>query len=399
MVCGWPCRSEIFGSCAPARAANVRRTTRNPPRRSNAATLRRVASASGNRLLFHLAALIVLVAGLRLAASLLEPLLLAFFLAIVSFPLVRVLVSWRVPRSLAVVLVLVLDIAAVVGLGLILADVLDQFQARLPAYQLRTKAMFDAAMTELNRRGAGLDAARLNALIEPASVMSFAGTLLQSVMNVIGQLFLVLLLAAFVMLEAAGFGDKLRTIVPDAEEEMARFERAAHEVQKYLGVKTLSNLVAALVVGGLSQLFGLDFPMLWAVVAFLLNFIPTLGSILASAPPIALALVMHGPGTAALYAALYTALNVLIGNVLEPRVMGRALGLSPLVVLLSMLFWGWLWGPVGALLSVPLTMSAKIALAHTTDLAWVAVLLGRAPTRTVARATTPAPPAPPTTPA
>jgi predicted PurR-regulated permease PerM len=340
----------------------------------------------------------VLVAGLRLAAALVEPLLLAFFLSVVSYPLVRLLISWHVPRGLSVVLVLVLDVAVVVGFGLLLADVLDHFQARLPAYEIKTQAMFDATITELNRRGAGLDAGRVAALVEPASVVAFAGSLLQSVMNVIGQLFLVLLLAAFLMLEASGFGDKLRKIDSNAEEEMTRFEGAAHEVQKYLGVKTLSNLVAGLVVGGLSHVFHLDFPVLWAVVAFLLNYIPTLGSILASLPPIALALVMHGPGSAALYAALYTALNVLIGNVLEPRVMGKALGLSPLVVLLSMFFWGWLWGPVGALLSVPLTMSAKIALAHTTDLAWVSVLLGRAPAGAELRAPDAPPPVTPPTP-
>lgn len=351
-----------------------------------------MASANGNRLLLHLAALVVLVAGLRFAAALLEPLLLAVFLAVVSYPLVRVLVSWRVPRGLAVLLVLVLDVAAVVGLGLLVADVLDDFQTRLPTYQLRTKAMIDTLIVELNAHGADLDARRIAVLMAPGNMMSFAGSLLQSVMGLVGELFLVLLVGAFVLLEASVFGDKLRLILPDADEEMGRLERAAREVQKYLGVKTISNLFAALVVGGLSYVFEVDFPVLWAVLAFLLNFIPTIGSVIASGPPILLALVMHGPATAALYAAFYIGLNVLIGNVLEPRVMGRALGLSPLVVLLSMIFWGWLWGPVGALLSVPLTMSTKIVLAHTTDNEWVGVLLGRAPSRGALRASLAPPP-------
>ena len=345
--------------------------------------------ANGNRLLVHLAALVVLVAGLRFAAALVEPLLLAFFLAVVSYPLVRVLVGWRVPRGLAVVIVLVLDVAVVVGFGLIIGDVLDDFQARLPAYQMRTKEMLDVTIAELNMRGAGLDARRISSTIEPGYVMSFAGTLLESVMNVVGKLFLVLLVAAFVLLEASVFGDKLRLILPDADEELVNIERAAREVQKYLGVKTLSNLLTAVVVGALSHLFDLDFPILWAVLAFLLNFIPSIGSVIASGPPIVLALVMHGAGPAALYAALYIGSNLLIGNVLEPRVMGRALGLSPLVVLLSMIFWGWLWGPVGALLSVPLTMSTRIVLAYTASLGWVGVLIGSAPTRTAVLASTP----------
>lgn len=339
-----------------------------------------MATAQGNRVLQHLAALFVVFAGLRLAAGLVEPLLLALFLAVVSYPIVRVLVAGRVPRGLAVLLVLVLDVAVVVGVGVLVADVLAEFQERLPAYEERIRAIVDEALAWLHARGARVDARRIVALVEPGHVMSLAGVVLQSVMNVVGRLFLVLLVAAFVLLEASVFGDKLRVILPDADEELPRIERAAYDIQKYLGVKTLSNLLTALLVGLISALFALDFPLLWAALAFTLNFIPSLGSVLASVPPIVLALVLHGPGEAAAYAAVYTALNLLVGNVLEPRILGRALGLSPLVVLLSMIFWGWLWGPVGALLSVPLTMSAKIALAHTTDLAWLDTLLGPAPT-------------------
>lgn len=338
-----------------------------------------MATAQGHRVLQQLAALFVVFAGLRLAADLVEPLLLALFLAVISYPIVRGLVAWRVPRALAVVLVLILDVAVVVGAGALIADILGDFQLRLPAYEQRLRLLLDELLAWLRAHGARIDAARVASLIEPGHVVAFAGRLLQSAMNVIGQLFLVLLVAAFLLLEAAVFGDKLRQILPDADEELSRLERAAIEIQKYLGVKTLSNVLTALLVGAISALFALDFPLLWAALAFTLNFVPSLGSILASLPPIAVALVLRGPAHAVAYAATYTALNLLVGNVLEPRILGRTLGLSPLVVLLSMIFWGWMWGPVGALLSVPLTMSAKIALAHTTDLAWLDTLLGPAP--------------------
>ncbi len=338
-----------------------------------------MATAQGHRVLQQLAALFVVFAGLRLAADLVEPLLLALFLAVISYPIVRALMAWRVPRALAVVLVLVLDVAVVVGAGALVADVVAEFQLRLPSYEARLHVVIDELLAWLRVHGVHVDARRVASLVEPGHVVSLAGTVLQSAMNVIGQLFLVLLVAAFLLLEAAVFGDKLRLILPDADDELPRLERAAIEIQKYLGVKTLSNLLTALLVGAISALFALDFPLLWAALAFTLNFIPSLGSILASLPPVALALVLHGPAHATAYALTYTALNLLVGNVLEPRVLGRTLGLSPLVVLLSMVFWGWMWGPVGALLSVPLTMSAKIALAHTTDLAWLDTLLGPAP--------------------
>lgn len=347
-----------------------------------------MATAQGHRVLQQLAALFVVFAGLRLAADLVEPLLLALFLAVISYPIVRVLMAWRVPRALAVVLVLVFDVAVVVGVGALVAEVVADFQLRLPTYEARLRVVVDELLTWLRTHGLRMDARRVTSLVEPGHVVSLAGVVLQSAMNVIGQLFLVLLVAAFLLLEAAVFGDKLRLILPDADEELPRLERAAIEIQKYLGVKTLSNLLTALLVGTISALFELDFPLLWAALAFTLNFVPNLGSILASVPPVAVALVLRGPAHAAAYAATYTALNLLVGNVLEPRILGRALGLSPLVVLLSMVFWGWMWGPIGALLSVPLTMSAKIALAHTTDLAWLDTLLGPAPATRAAPADT-----------
>ena len=138
------------------------------------------------------------------------------------------------------------------------------------------------------------------------------------------------------------------------------------------------------VVGVAMAIVGIDFPVLWGVLAFLLNYVPNLGSILAAIPPVLLALVQFGVGRAIAVVAVFAAVNVLLGNLLEPRLMGRRLGLSTLVVFLSLIFWGWVWGPVGMLLSVPLTMIVKIMLENTPDLRWVAVLLGDRPPRETA---------------
>ena len=123
-------------------------------------------------------------------------------------------------------------------------------------------------------------------------------------------------------------------------------------------------------------LLGVDYPILWSLLAFLLNYVPNIGSIIAAVPAVLLALVQLGPGSALWAAAGYLATNVVFGNILEPRFMGRGVGLSPLVVFLSLIFWGWVLGPVGMFLSVPLTITAKIALAASDDTRWAAVLLG-----------------------
>jgi len=126
---------------------------------------------------------------------------------------------------------------------------------------------------------------------------------------------------------------------------------------------------------------GLDFVVVLGMIAFALNFISTIGSILASVPAILLALMLHGERSALVVALGYFGINTVMGNIMEPYIMGRQLGLSTLVVVLSLVFWGWLWGPVRALLSVPLTVVTKITLQNVPDLSWISVLLDKDPPR------------------
>ena len=166
-------------------------------------------------------------------------------------------------------------------------------------------------------------------------------------------------------------------MVPNDRRRMTKIVR---EVQEYLGIKTLMSLTTGLLIGVLAWVAGLDFPILLGLIGFVLNYIPTVGSILAAVPALLLSVVQFGSlGNFILVAVGYGAINMVFGNILEPNLMGRRLGLSTLVVILSLLFWAWVWGPVGALLAVPLTMVVKIMLENTEDLRWVAILLDKSP--------------------
>jgi predicted PurR-regulated permease PerM len=160
---------------------------------------------------------------------------------------------------------------------------------------------------------------------------------------------------------------------------MGQFERMTQQVQKYLVIKTAISATVGTLVGLWVAAFGLDFPLLWGLLAFLFNFIPNLGSIFAAIPAVLLAIVQFGPGRAAVIAVGYVVINIVLGNFMEPTLMGRRLGLSTLVVFVSLVFWGWVWGPVGMLFSVPLTMVIKIALENTEEFRWVAVMLDANP--------------------
>ena len=142
-----------------------------------------------------------------------------------------------------------------------------------------------------------------------------------------------------------------------------------------MGLKTLFSLATGVCVWILLSIIGVDFAGTWGLLAFFLNFIPAIGSIIAAIPAIIWALVQLGLPSALLTSLAYLVVNIIIGNLLEPRFMGHKLGLSPLVVILSMIFWGWVLGPVGMVLSVPLTMIGKIALATSEDTRWIALML------------------------
>ena len=148
------------------------------------------------------------------------------------------------------------------------------------------------------------------------------------------------------------------------------------ELRRYMALKTAMCLLTAALIAVWLALLGIAYPILWGVLAFFFNFIPNIGSLIAAIPPILLGLVQHGPATAAITAGGCLAINGIIGSVVEPRIMGRGLGLSTLVVFLSLLFWGWVFGPAGMLLSVPLTMIVKILLESAEETRWFAVLLG-----------------------
>ena len=194
--------------------------------------------------------------------------------------------------------------------------------------------------------------------------------------SAVSNILLVVLVTLFILFEADEFPNKFRQAFGEQPEGIRRFRDFSADIQTYLEVKTLLSAFTGLLIGLGLWFLGVDFALLLGVMAFLLNFIPTIGSIIAALPAVLIALIDTSLGTTAMVALLYGGVNLSVGQLLEPQMMGRSLGLSPLVVFLSLLLWGWLWGPVGMLLSVPLTMVVKIFLEHTEQYRWVAVLLG-----------------------
>ncbi len=264
----------------------------------------------------------------------------------------------------------VLGIIAVI-LGVAIAELSGE-QER---YILRFQEFYAEVTGWLESKGAHIDFDAVVATADPREVVGAVGNLMRRLLSLFTQLALVLLLVAFMLYELETLPRTLEDLFDD-HEDLNAIHLALHDVKAFMRVKAGTSIATGVLAGGLCAVMGVDMAILWGLAAFLLNFIPNVGSVIAAIPPIILALFFQGAGSAALLGGGYVAINMIIGNVIEPRLLGRALGLSPLVVFISLLVWAALLGPIGALLSPALTVFAKSWFEHTRDLGWLGKLLG-----------------------
>ena len=328
------------------------------------------------RFLLFAAAFVVIVAGMKQAASLLVPFLLSVFIAMLCSPLLAWLKAWRVPSGLAITLIILMVIAAGILMGAVVGGSVTGFSDNLPHYEARLQQMIGGLVSWLSSFGLQLDGEQIREMVNPGVAMKLAGNLLAGFGNTMANAFMILLTVVFILAEEAGFGAKLVQARGGNTAALEALERFNHAINNYMGLKTLISLLTGLLAYVLLLIIGVDYTIMWGLLAFLFNFVPTVGSILAAVPVVLLALVQLGPLSALWTAIGYLVINTVVGNGVEPKVMGKGLNLSPLVVFLSLVFWGWVLGPVGMLLSIPLTIVVKIALEHNDDTRWIGLLLG-----------------------
>ncbi|MET0286298.1 MAG: AI-2E family transporter [Polyangiales bacterium] len=327
-------------------------------------------------LVVRAAAMVVLLGALKLATQLVVPLLLAAFLAIASAPLMFWLIRRGVNRFVAVGAAVLADVAFFGAMFALSARGLDAFVSAVPRYQARVEVLRSEASEWLVAQGLPDLGELLPTALRGESARRIVTTAFTEVFNALSMLALVLLIVSFLLVELLGIEEKLRLIFKHPELGIEQFRRAAAHVQLYILVKSGANLLTGILVALWLAAFRVDFALLWGVLAFMLSYIPTIGTLLLAVPVLAVTLLQYGFGTALVVGVGYVLINTAIAALVEPRVFGQALGLSPLVVFVSMVCWGWLWGPVGAVLSVPLTVVVKIVLAYVEGYEWLSRMLG-----------------------
>lgn len=323
------------------------------------------------------AAVMVIIYGIQSASVIVVPFILAAFLAMITVRPMLWMQSRRVPAILAALVILIGILLLLTVIVTIIGTSVGDFAAALPAYQERLEGILDGLLVLLSRlTGSELSLEGIGELVDPGWALRLAASILVGAREVLTNSLLVFLTMVFILLDASGIPTKIRAAFGESAGSFTGQETFLDNLGSYLGIKTAVSLMTGICAWVVTAAIGLDFPLLWGMLAFLLNYIPTIGSIIAAIPAVLLAVIQLGWPEAGMTAAGYIGINIIFGNFLEPRLLGHGVGISPLIVFTGLFFWGWVLGPVGMLLSVPLTMTVKLALETDESTRWIALMIG-----------------------
>jgi predicted PurR-regulated permease PerM len=348
--------------------------------RSEAASPRRLQGwQTAHTYLVTAAALVIVIAGMHAASGILVPFLLAMFVAGICAPLYQGMRRRRVPTPLAILAIMLVMLGGVMLLIGVVERAVSGFAANLPSYQASFLAQTDKIRLWLDANGIEISGELLRDQFNPQVLIRNLAAIAATLRDLLTTTFIVVLVAIFILLEGSALPDKVSRLPGFSSAGWDHLTRIVADMRRYMFLNTVMSLLTGVLVTLWLLPLGVDFPILLGVLAFALNYIPTIGSIVAAVPGILLAFIEFGLGTGAITAAGYLVINIGISNGIEPRYCGDSLGLSRLVVILSVLFWGWVLGPMGMLVSVPLTMTIKIALESDEHSRWLALLMAGRP--------------------
>nr|WP_321266263.1 AI-2E family transporter [uncultured Sulfurimonas sp.] len=321
------------------------------------------------------ASVIIVLAGIKSASEIVIPFLLALFISIILSPSYNYFNKKGLPDILSISLVITIFIVFLIFVAKLIGTSAQEFSSNIGIYEQQLSGSFHKLIEMVVSLGIELPEKEITSIVNPKQIMQLSSGVVQSIGSMFTNGFVILLSVVFMILESQHFVSKI-SYATNENRVAKHIQEILTKIKKYMVLKALMSLLTAFVIWISLLLVGTDYAFLWAVLAFMLNFIPNIGSIIAAIPAVILTLVQLGSVSAFVVSSIYIGVNIIIGSVLEPKIMGKGLGLSTLVVFLSLVFWGWLLGIVGMLLSIPLTIMAKIILDANENTKWIAVLLG-----------------------
>ncbi len=323
----------------------------------------------------NIAAITIVLTAVKFFDGVLAPLLVSVFIAFAIYPVITLVKRAKVPHIAASLLVILLFLASLGTLGGVLGSSISDILMNIDHYQASLQETLSSINLYANRAGLPIDLNLVN-------IESLFATTEQSMLNVaskagntMSNLMIILVTTGFIVVEAPVFHRKLHRHM-HSEKMLVSIDKFVYSMNRYLIAKSAISLGKAVLIGGILWGFEVEYYVLIAVLVFLFNFIPNIGPLLAAAPLTVCALLQTGINETLVILSLYFGINFVVGNFAEPKLLGSKLGLSPLIVFLSLLFWGWLLGPVGLILSVPLTMAVKICFESSSNYQHISEVMG-----------------------
>jgi len=324
-----------------------------------------------------LAATVIVIAGLQAAGDMIILFLLAAFITILCAKPYCALRSKGLPSWLTIAIMMSILVVVQAVFFSVVAKTFAEFSQDLPTYQGKLNTAVMGLVSIANEHGIEVSSEFVKENLNPSVGLAMLTGLLGKLGGMASKGFLILILVLFAIMEIGSLPHKMRAAFEDST--IQKVQGFIETVRTYVGIKAISSAITGLLVYLFLLFMNVDYAILWGVTAFLLNFIPSIGSIIAAIPAILLTVVNGGLVDAAIVTIGYLAINIVIGNLIEPRILGKGAGISPLAVVLSLIFWGWVFGPIGMLLAVPLTVLIKIGFETSESTRWIAIMLGPEP--------------------
>lgn len=326
--------------------------------------------------LFYAASGVIVIAGLKIGAPIINPILMAIFFSVIIYHPINWLKKKGVNGVLSIILVVLGLLIIVGGLGGVVTRSIIQFSQNLPFYKNELHEITRSTITTLNGYGMDLSSDNVTKNFSPGSVFGYAGKFLTGIGGLLGQITLLVLVAAFILGETNSYPIKLKLVLKDPDVSLGNITVISRNIRYYLGVKTLTGLIGGVSVTIVLIIMKVQYAVIWGILVLLMRYIPNIGSVIAAIPIMLFVLIQDGI-TGVLYVGIaYGIINFVIGQIIEPKFLAKGMNLSTLAVFLSLVFWGWILGDIGMLLAVPITMGLKISLETRENSKWMAIMLG-----------------------
>jgi AI-2 transport protein TqsA len=306
----------------------------------------------GNSILL-VASVIIVLSGAKLAAAILVPFLLSLFIAIILLVPVEALMRRSVPPWLSMLIVVAVMLVFLAGIFIIAGATASEFSADLPGYQTEMKALITNVSAWFDARGVDVSASGLKDLLNPQRIVSFFQNFIGDIGGALSSIMLIVFTVMFMLSDTSLVKQKLawhQQRHSAVEEQLGSLSDLVVLLATYTKIKAAVSLLTGVLIWLGLSLMGIKYPVLWGLLAFLLNFIPTIGSIIAAFPVLLLAMLSLDPVLLMMIVALYLGVNIVVGNFVEPIWMGEEVGLSARFVFVYMVFWGWVFGPGGMII-------------------------------------------------